>query len=217
MRYLHLVLFVFLASCGSDKNDTSDEAPVAATNESQPPVSLAIQTTTELPACDEVTRQQLVYIMDIKQFQTCQDGAWVQIDVQGAPGKDGAAGAAGESGRDGIDNRIAVSGICITAATASLTIKYTVVEFTSGDVHAYGAVVGSVQQIGAPSYYSGQQVGAELGSVIFVDDYETTPESAWWHIELNRTTKTGTATYNNSAGALEFDIVPADCTFHEFS
>lgn len=94
MRILPLVLLTAIG-CGSDKdNNDPQPAPIAgpeadptespedvAKQQAEMPTSLAIATVAELPACDAARNQQLVYVLDAKQFQTCQAGAWVVVEI----------------------------------------------------------------------------------------------------------------------------------------
>lgn len=44
-------------------------------------LSLAVPAASDLPVCNADNNQQLVYVLAVKQFQTCQSGAWVKIDI----------------------------------------------------------------------------------------------------------------------------------------
>lgn len=102
--YKHLLPLLLVAGCGRDNdNDGPAPAPQAAPVEEPTetpadvptvalPTSLAINSLAELPTCDAARNQQLVYVLDAKQFQTCQAGAWVVVEIQApapvAPGVD---------------------------------------------------------------------------------------------------------------------------------
>jgi hypothetical protein len=99
-----LVFVLFLAAaCGTESKksgggDSAPEQPAPAdpqqqvqqqdpAPESPVPYSLAVATATALPPCDEAHNQQLVYVMDTKQFQTCQGGAWQVVEITAAAPK----------------------------------------------------------------------------------------------------------------------------------
>lgn len=110
MKHTLLILAALMvAACGTDSND--DGAPVATngkqTQQGTGPdgapelISLAINTMADLPTCDASREQQLVYVMETKQFQTCHAGSWAVIDITGPAGAQGAAGAKGDTGAAG--------------------------------------------------------------------------------------------------------------------
>ncbi len=94
MRQFILCTLV-LTACGSDAHH-NNAAPVAADPTEQPidsqpapdehpiasvPYSMALATAADLPACDAAHDKQLVYVLDTKQFQTCQAGAWAAVEI----------------------------------------------------------------------------------------------------------------------------------------
>lgn len=76
-----------LVGCGSKDDDTSDKDDKESntvTDRQYPaglPTSMAIATLAELPVCDDTRHQQLVYVMETKEFQTCQHTVWTVIDM----------------------------------------------------------------------------------------------------------------------------------------
>lgn len=88
MHYLLLVLV--LAACGGEEKSPAPaaQAPTPAPAVEPTPsvvkptlLSLAINTAAELPACNADNNRQLVYVVETKEFQTCQSGAWVKIEI----------------------------------------------------------------------------------------------------------------------------------------
>lgn len=76
-----LFAITLLTACGSDSSD-NQPAPQTAQQAAAPtPHSLAVTAMADLPVCDEAHNQQLVYVLDAKEFHTCQAGAWVKIDM----------------------------------------------------------------------------------------------------------------------------------------
>jgi hypothetical protein len=95
-KVVSLVTGLALAACGSggsgggsdspapntpveEPKDTTDKSP---TDTQATPYSMALATAADLPACDEAHEKQLVYLLAEKQFQTCQAGAWVVIEIE---------------------------------------------------------------------------------------------------------------------------------------
>lgn len=89
------------------------------------PTARLVASVSALPECDATREGSLVYVRDVREFQTCAEGSWQVIDLRGpagADGKDGlagkdgtdgaqgVAGAAGAAGRDGADGRDGVDG-----------------------------------------------------------------------------------------------------------
>lgn len=103
-----IALFLGLTGCGTAP-DHQATAPAPVGSVESAPVeavrSIALATLADLPACTEANDRALAYVMESRQFLTCQGGAWVEIDVRGADGKDGAAGKDGLDGNDGHDGR----------------------------------------------------------------------------------------------------------------
>lgn len=80
MKPLILVI-ALVTACGSDSSN-NQPAPQTAQQAAAPtPHSLAVTAMADLPVCDEAHNQQLVYVLDAKEFHTCQAGAWVKIDM----------------------------------------------------------------------------------------------------------------------------------------
>jgi hypothetical protein len=84
------ILLLVAVGCGTDK-DSNDSAPApeqqSVADETAPesqavPYSMALASAAELPPCDEAHNQQLVYLLDSKEFQTCQAGAWQVVEIQ---------------------------------------------------------------------------------------------------------------------------------------
>lgn len=94
MRSYVLVLYALqLAACGSDRDASPEPAvpveentqvtdPTARGQEPPPATSYSMaMKAAELPACDAAHDRQLVYLLDTKQFQTCQSGTWQVVEI----------------------------------------------------------------------------------------------------------------------------------------
>lgn len=92
-------LSLALSACGSGGSSNQSSAPAAAS----PQMTMALDSSASLPACDDTHENQLVYLMDVKEFKSCKSGSWVSIEIRGEAGKDGAKGTDGTSGKDGAD------------------------------------------------------------------------------------------------------------------
>lgn len=93
MRFtISLVLVLGMVGCGKD-NDSGDkdgsEQQVQKQGELSAgvPASLAIATLAELPACDDTRHQQLIYVMETKEFQTCQHNVWQVVTIEAPAAK----------------------------------------------------------------------------------------------------------------------------------
>jgi hypothetical protein len=95
----NLILITMLVSCGSDNNSGQVQAVKVGDNEIK---SLAINTAAELPECNEANKSQLIYVIELKEFQVCDATKWAAIDIKGSDGKDGANGSNGTNGSDGM-------------------------------------------------------------------------------------------------------------------
>ena len=85
----------------------------------------------------------------------------------------------------------------------------------SSDVFATGSIKNSASEMGATKFYSGQQVGAGTATVIFTDDYEQTPISSWWSIELNRNSLVTTIVYH-SVSNRTWTMEPEACIVNNY-
>lgn len=94
----------FASACGINSSPTiktDAERKVAAKSAALNNAHEAelVDTAANLPPCNVEGR--LVYVVDQKEFQACENGTWTVIDLTGPAGKDGAAGAAGAKGVQG--------------------------------------------------------------------------------------------------------------------
>lgn len=80
MRKLLIILALTASACGSDNSKDNHTAPVV-TEEDAPLLSIAVTDEASLPSCVEKNDKQLVYVMSMKEFRTCQAGLWEVIDV----------------------------------------------------------------------------------------------------------------------------------------
>jgi hypothetical protein len=81
-----LALSASLVACGDDQDGQADgQANATDTTDTEMPQALAVADATALPECGEANNLQLVYLLAEKQFQTCQDGTWIALDIDSAP------------------------------------------------------------------------------------------------------------------------------------
>lgn len=85
----NLVLVLGMVACGSKDDGDDSKDTTAAQQQKQGelpanvPTSMAIATLADLPVCDDSRHQQLIYVLETKEFQTCQHTVW-QVVVIGA-------------------------------------------------------------------------------------------------------------------------------------
>lgn len=96
MRFIALA--IILSACRVEPATTivaaSPEGELGAEKASAPtPTMLA--TSSQLPACNPESENQLFYVLDIKKFVVCDATDWVEIEIKGENGVDGVAGADG--------------------------------------------------------------------------------------------------------------------------
>jgi hypothetical protein len=75
MRLYVLILYAACTGCGADSDGESENAAPTT------PYSMALDSAAELPPCDDAHDKQLVYVLATKEFQTCQAGAWVKVEM----------------------------------------------------------------------------------------------------------------------------------------
>jgi hypothetical protein len=147
---------------------------------------------------------------------SCPDGSSADV-ADGASGSDGQDGS---DGADGTDNHIAASHFCTGALEAtSLFFVYQVAVMSSGDVFAYGSIKGVALEVGASTYYSAAQAGADLAAVFFASDNAGSANGGWWAIELNRDTGVTDIAYHDAdvaAGLLTWTMLPAACVVNTY-
>jgi hypothetical protein len=126
----------------------------------------------------------------------------------------------GQDGADGNDNKIVSSHFCTGALeNTALYFAYQATVLSSGDVFAYGGVYGSAFQIGASSYYSGEQNGAATATVVFAYDAMAPSNGGYWALSLNRATSVAVIVYNDvdaTGGQDIWTMQPEDCVVSDF-
>jgi len=109
MRIITMLLAtIFTVSCGIDntihatfKKKDSTSATVTVSSTPSATTTLTAATAADLPTCDTTNQNQLVYLKDVKEFRSCDNGTWDAIAINGTNGKDGANGINGVNGVTG--------------------------------------------------------------------------------------------------------------------
>jgi hypothetical protein len=65
-----VALNLVLSACGSSGSSNQSSDPVAAS----PQMTMALDSSTSLPAYAGTHESQLVYLMDVKEFNSCKSG-----------------------------------------------------------------------------------------------------------------------------------------------
>lgn len=102
---------VFLVSCGSQLPETKSQ-PVASETKG----AISLDKKSDMPECRELMRNQLIYIVESKQFFVCNDD-WEAIKIAGKNGTDGENGQDGTNGKDGLNGKDGRDGVQGVAGT----------------------------------------------------------------------------------------------------
>jgi hypothetical protein len=92
------LLAFLLSSCGAKPADDTVASPeTKISGQTSPTIpalanSIMLSTPEDLPVCDDVHKSQLAYIVSTKQFQVCDRGAWIVVDIKGEKGDRGEPG-----------------------------------------------------------------------------------------------------------------------------
>lgn len=137
------------------------------------------------------------------------------------PGPQGPAGPAGPAGPVGpAGNKITQSIFCGGPLQGtSLSCKYAVDIFNSGDIYASAAIYGAAFQIGDSVFYSKDQVGAATATVIFTYDPDQTANGGFWSISLDRTSLVTTAVLQDPdapSGQETWSMNPNKCVVNRY-
>lgn len=104
-----IITALLLTGCGKEDKSPGEAASTTPTTEKAATYAMAVD---ESPGCGSSNKNQLIYVIPEKTFQTCNGTAWQTITVQGkdgTSGKDGTNGTNGKDGRDGQDGVDAVA------------------------------------------------------------------------------------------------------------
>lgn len=98
-----LICALTFIGCGQGSDGSKNSAPEDAVESGAVGSGFAIvvNTAAEMPACNEESKRQLVYVTESSAFQTCDGSKWTTIDIKGEKGEPGAQGPAGEAGAAG--------------------------------------------------------------------------------------------------------------------
>ena len=70
-----------------------------------------VQTSTDLPLCDESIDNQIFFVADNYGFEVCQNQAWSEINLTGLQGDSGLDGSDGLNGTDGVNGSNGTNGV----------------------------------------------------------------------------------------------------------
>ena len=79
-----------------------------------------VNTTDELPHCDNREFGQLYFVSSLAAFKLCSEPGWSQIDLVGPAGEDGADGQDGSQGINGSDGQDGVNGTSVLVTTTPI-------------------------------------------------------------------------------------------------
>lgn len=111
-----LLILMFLVSCGpgvqGTSTDTTASSLVSKTTSAITQTSIdakLVDTVDKLPACNQTSFGDLIYVRELAEFQYCDDSTneWTTIDLKGPQGAQGIAGSKGNNGIKGSDGTTA--------------------------------------------------------------------------------------------------------------
>lgn len=242
MNSLNVSLFlaVTLLSCGSAKDSAPQNANVnpeplkdSATPQAEEEDSKVLNLESDLPPCESKREGALVYIKQSKAFKFCSEGKWRDIEIKGAKGEPGTKGDTGEAGSPATATKITQNVFCSgnltqqLASSNNLSIPSGGLDFTfdtniltSGDVFVAAKISSSAMQTSTSNFFSASQNGATNPGVTITDDWDGTSSYGWWNIQLNRSTKVVTLTYNDNSlpnsSSRVFSFPPERCMVQSF-
>ena len=101
------------------------------------------------------------------------------------------------NGSDGIKPSVSLYCGALLENT-SLYFTYTAMVFSDSSVFAYGGIYGTAYQIGASTFYDSSQNGASTAAVMFTYDVDSSANSGYWRISVNRSTLAATIVYTDA-------------------
>ena len=78
-----------------------------------------VQTSADLPTCDESVNNQIFFVADDYGFEVCQNQAWSVINLTGLQGEPGLDGSDGLNGTDGVNG---TDGTMVSMAKTALMV-----------------------------------------------------------------------------------------------
>ena len=106
-------------------------------------------------------------------------------------------GSNGSNGSNGIQP--AASLYCGAALeNTTLLFSYTAMVFSDNSVFVHGSVYGILYEIGASKFYDSSQNGASTAAVMFTYDVDSSANSGYWRISVNRRTLAATIVYTDT-------------------
>lgn len=132
--YKHIMLILLITACGADeKKQAPNQAPAETPNQSST-MSLAVSSS-DMPACTDTNKNQLIYVTDLKEFQSC-DVVWQKIEMPAA-----VAGAKAKY-------------ICYgDIGTTGSKYYYELTDLSSGDAFADGSILSPADEVSTSRYH----------------------------------------------------------------
>ncbi len=81
MRYFLTMMFWFMTFLATSCGQNEAKNPDAVAVEAKPTISMAVKSQENLPVCDALNANQLVFAAEESQFYTCKEGAWLAIEI----------------------------------------------------------------------------------------------------------------------------------------
>ena len=196
------LIFLLIVGCGTDKKENS-QAPAVAPDQISPKqestnTSLAINAS-DIPECSDSNKNQLIYVLDLKEFQTC-NVTWQKIEMPA--GKEGAAGKDGNL--LGAKAKYMCQG---EIGTTGISYYYELTDMNDGSAYVFGEITDTTLSVSASRYFLSSQPGAKSGGVNMTLDLTGSYTGGSWAFNFVRDTKILTIT------AFDADLPDAFTTY----
>jgi len=157
--YRFVVLSLLIGCGANEKKQAPSQEPAEIPNEQSTNMSLAVSSS-DIPECTDANKNQLIYVTDLKQFQTCNT-TWAEIQMP----------AVGASSKYSCYGDITAVGI---------KYYYELTDMPGGDVYAVGSIIDADQEVASSRYHLRGHTHAKYGGVAVVYNKRE------WHFRFDR-------------------------------
>jgi len=157
---------------------SSEEAakPAAA-----PKDALYVATAADMPACDDASKDRIVYVADEKALKACLAGTWTAVDIASkAMAIQGTLSCSGAIGDTGIH------------------YSYDLTYFTTKDVFASAVIRGNIVQSAKSVFYAHDVTGAQNGTILVVGDHVGNANAGVWTFSMDQQDSGPTLKYEDA-------------------
>ncbi len=162
--YKYLFLISLITACGTDeKKQAPNQTPADNPKQQSSTMSLAVNAS-DIPECSDSNKNQLIYVLDLKEFQSC-NVTWQKIETPAvaavAKSKYLCAGNLGTSGKK---------------------YYYELTDMYDGSAYVFGTIILTDREVNASRYHMKSQTNVKNGTVAVIF------ESQEWRFQFERET-----------------------------